>query len=41
MRTFRKYNGSDYYEPESITNTLDFFDPDKNTKQELIEKFSK
>lgn len=41
MRTFKKYNGSDYYEPESITNTLDFFNPNKNTKQELLEKFSK
>jgi len=29
MKTFEKYNGSDY------------FDPNKNTKQELLEKFSK
>lgn len=41
MRTFKEYNGSDYYDQESITSTLDFFDPDKNTKQELLEKFSK
>ena len=41
MKTFEKYNGSDYYELESITSTLDYFDPKKNTEQELLEKFSK
>ena len=41
MKTFEKYNGSDYYELEGITNTLNYFNPNKNTKQELLEKFSK
>ena len=41
IRTFKKYNDSDYYEPEAITYTLDFFDPDKNTKQELAYVYSK
>ena len=41
MRTFKKYNGSDYFELESIINTLNYFDPDKNTKEVLLEKFSK
>jgi GNAT superfamily N-acetyltransferase len=41
MRTFKKYNGLDFFDKEAITGALDFFDPDKNTKEELIEKFRK
>ncbi|MCT4687018.1 GNAT family N-acetyltransferase [Vallitalea sp.] len=41
MRTFRRYNSLDFYDEEAITKTLDYFDPTKNTKQQLLDKFSK
>lgn len=41
MRTFEKFNGLDFYDEEAITNTLDYFDTTKNTKERLLEKFSK
>jgi len=41
MSTFQKYNGLDFYDEEAITNTLDYFDTTKNTKERLLEKFSK
>ncbi len=41
MKTFEKYNGSDFFSKDGITKTLDFFDPTKNTVKELQEKFEK
>lgn len=41
MKTFQKYNGSAFYNKEAITNTLNYFDTTKNTKERLLEKFSK
>lgn len=41
MSTFRRYNGSDFYDNEAIIKTLTYFDSTKNTKQQLLEKFSK
>lgn len=41
MRTFQQYNSSDFYNEKAITNTLNYFDTTKNTKQGLLQKFSK
>lgn len=41
METFKRYNGSDFYDKDAIANTLAYFDPTKNNKQRLLEKFSK
>ena len=41
MNTFKKYNGSDYFLKEGVTNTLNTFDPIKNTEQDLFEMFNR
>ncbi len=41
MRTFQRYNGSDFYDEGAIAGTLNYFDTSRNTKQDLLVKFSK
>jgi GNAT superfamily N-acetyltransferase len=41
VRTFKKYNGEDFFDQEGVSKTLDLFDIKKNTEEQLIERFKK
>jgi len=37
--TFEKYNSSDYFDKKGVQETLDIFDPKKNSEEELWNRF--
>lgn len=41
MKTFKKFNGSDFFIKEGVQKTLDYYDPNKNSDAELLAKFKK
>lgn len=40
-RTFKKYNGKDFFDIEGVNKTLDLYDIQKNTEVQLLERFKK
>ena len=40
-KTFKKYNGDDYFDEEAVFNILNYFDTKKNSEASLVKMFNR